>query len=488
LLVWTGTATFNGSPGILTGQVILNGDSLIQFASGQISTIAAGSSLVLNGSEAFIADAGHTDSNSALTGLSQIKGSLDLGGGASISTSGGLDNVGNIWLDDESHNILAGTGNTTLSVNGLLTNSGSIVVNPYPHLAAQEDIITTTNVDNIRGKISLYDGDWTTGGFDNESGVLTLVGNSVGGNAAANSTMSAAQFINSAGTLELSGSAELNVTSGAASLGPSLGELVGTVSLSGDALLQFAYGGISTIAAKASLAIYGEDAFVADAGATTTNSALTTLSDIGGEIYLAQGASITSAETVTNTGTLVLDTGAGPTAANTYLVAAGLINSGTIEDVNESGGSAADAFFYDKGAFTNNGAVDLFSDTQEFVHSVSGTGTFDLNSGSTLLFDSWVGSGQTITDSGADSIVLRQAGWFGGKIAGFAAGDTIDAQYFADAQTAFSYHENAAGTAGVLTLTEGSQTANLDFVGNYKLSDFGFAPDSGGKGTLISFV
>jgi hypothetical protein len=91
-------------------------------------------------------------------------------------------------------------------------------------------------------------------------------------------------------------------------------------------------------------------------------------------------------------------------------------------------------------------------------------------------------------DNGADSIVLRQAGWFGAKIDGFAAGDTTDAQNIADAQAAFSYHENAAGTAGVLTLTDGSQTANLHFGGNYKLSDFGFAPDSGGKGTLISFV
>jgi hypothetical protein len=251
--------------------------------------------------------------------------------------------------------------------------------------------------------------------------------------------------------------------------------------------LQFASGAINSISAHCSLSLSGLKAFVADKSAPASNSALTGLSNIAGTLNLSNGSTVTSSETVTNTGTLILDTGAGPTAANTYFAAAGLINSGTIEDVNRSGGAAANASIYDKGAFTNNGAVDLISDTQEFVRSVSGKGTIDLNSGSTLRFDGWVGY-QNITDHGADAIELRQAGWFSGWISGFAAGDTIDAQNIADAQAAFSYHENAAGTAGVLTLTEGSQTANLHFGGNYKLSDFGFAPDSGGKGTLISFV
>ena len=63
------------------------GDAEIEFASGQISSVAAGASLILGGPSAFIADAGALTSNSALVGLNNVLGTLGLGNGASISTT-----------------------------------------------------------------------------------------------------------------------------------------------------------------------------------------------------------------------------------------------------------------------------------------------------------------------------------------------------------------------------------------------------------------
>ena len=69
--VTTGVAGF-GTAGVLSGGVQLNGDSAIEFASGQITSLAANAQLYLNGNDAFIEDSTALGSNSALTGLASI--------------------------------------------------------------------------------------------------------------------------------------------------------------------------------------------------------------------------------------------------------------------------------------------------------------------------------------------------------------------------------------------------------------------------------
>ena len=97
----------------MSGRVELGG-SAIEFASGQITTIAAGASLTLLGG-GFIEDSTALGSNSALTGLSDIAGNLSLG--SSVSTTGALVNSGRVDM--------GGTG-TTLSIAGALTNTGRL--------------------------------------------------------------------------------------------------------------------------------------------------------------------------------------------------------------------------------------------------------------------------------------------------------------------------------------------------------------------------
>ena len=114
LLDVAGSAGF-GTAGVLSGYVRLAGDSAIEFASGQITSLAAGSHLGLVGSDAFIEDSTATGSNSALTGLASIgAGALfALHDGATVSTSGALANDGNVVLDPH-----AGDGGSSLTVAG----------------------------------------------------------------------------------------------------------------------------------------------------------------------------------------------------------------------------------------------------------------------------------------------------------------------------------------------------------------------------------
>ena len=100
LLDVTGAAGF-GAAGVLSGHVRLARDSAIEFASGEITSLAANAQLHLNGNDAFIEDSKAPGSNSALTGLASIAAGAVLGlhNGAAVSTTGALVNDGTVRLD-----------------------------------------------------------------------------------------------------------------------------------------------------------------------------------------------------------------------------------------------------------------------------------------------------------------------------------------------------------------------------------------------------
>lgn len=116
-----------------------------------------------------------------------------------------------------------------------------------------------------------------------------------------------------------------------------------------------------------------------------------------------------------------------------------------------------------------------------------------------------IGSGHTLDVSGASTatvnfsnssgntgeLVLQDSKDFTGLIAGFAGdgtlanSDKIDLQDINFAHlTTETYVENAAGTAGTLTLSDGTNTAKIDFSGTYVLDNFKFLNDGNG-GTLL---
>jgi hypothetical protein len=476
----------------LSGDVRLDGDSAIEFASGEITSLAANAQLHLNGNDAFIEDSTSLGSNSALTGLASIDAGAIFGihNKAAVSTSGALVNDGTIRLD-----IVGGDGGSSLSVAGALTNSHDLVIGNATLSAS--DKVTAATLDN-KGSINL------TGSGANQA-LLDVTGalTSTGGIDILGSSEVTAAALDSTGTINVLGGsgmkkALLDVTAGAAGFG-TVGTLRGIVHLFVGAI-EFLSGQISTIAAGSALYIQGKHAFVEDSTALGSNSALTGLADIVGTLDLESGASLLTTGSVTNSGAIFLVVG-----GSTLSIGGTLTNSGLLEIalLHSSSSVTAKSFVNSgrvelgtlaalnvSGATTNNGSITIGSATEELAGAVGGKGSFLLG-GADLRFDSSVSVRQTINESsgfGADALTLKQAQKFAGTISGFGAGDTIDAANFLfSGITPPSFVENSKGAGGTLTLHDGSLTANIHLTGHYSNSDFALAPDSG-TGTLVKFV
>jgi len=286
------------------------------------------------------------------------------------------------------------------------------------------------------------------------------------------------------------------------------GVLSGHVQLAGDSAIEFASGQISTIAAGAALSLTGNRAFIEDSTALGSNSALSGLASIGAgaTFELENKAAVSATGSLVNDGDIHLDNGGG---GSTLSIGGTLTNTGTLEIGNDSffpisssvtaksfvnsgtvdliGDGTNFAALNVSGATTNNGSISINADTEELAGKVSGAGSFSLR-GATLRFDSSVSSGQTISEAGADALVLEQAQSFAATISGFGIGDTIDATNFlGPPATTFNFVENSGGTGGTLTLHDASLTANILMTGVYSNSNFTLAPDHG-TGTLVKFV
>jgi Tfp pilus assembly major pilin PilA len=256
--------TSGSAPSTLSSTVTLFGPSLLEFASGGISSIAASGKLVVGGGQAFVADSGATSSDSALTGLTSVAGDFELQRGAAMTLSGGLTLGGSLNIDT-----IGGAAGSQLGVSGDLTNSGTVNVGTGFNRDGGSTVTISGNLLNS-GTLNIHDD-------------------------TANATVVTANALTTVGTINLvgdefddgTGAAELILTSGAA---PST--LSSTVTLFGPSLLEFASGGISSIAASGKLIVGGGQAFVADSGATSSDSALTGLTSVAGDFELQHGAAL----------------------------------------------------------------------------------------------------------------------------------------------------------------------------------------------------
>jgi hypothetical protein len=232
-----GAAGF-GTQGALTGAVSLSGPSVVEFASGSITSIAAGASLTLIGNTAFVADAGRTNSNSALTGLAALAATaiLELEAGASVTAGGGLDNEGGIDLTANGSALGA-----TLTVQGTLTNNGSLQIGD----------VNSTVIESVNA---------ITANALSGTGLIVIEG---GANAPA----------------------LLDILTGLAGFS-SAGVLNGQVVVGANSLIEFASGSIEDIAVNGRLYLESATGFVADAGHLTTNSALSGLASVEGALSM----------------------------------------------------------------------------------------------------------------------------------------------------------------------------------------------------------
>ena len=361
----TGAAGF-GAASVLTGSVNLsgnaNGHALLEFASGQITKIAANSELTLSGPDAFVADASNTSANSALTGLATIAGAggLYLEYGASVTTSGALSNSGGLSVDSS-----YGRGGSALTISGVLTNSGTANIGNSALSAA-----TTVTAKGL-----------------NNTGTIYLSGNN---------SVSSGPYL---ATLDITGAAGF----GAASV------LTGSVNLSGDALLEFASGQITKIAANSKLTLTGPDAFVADASNTSANSALTGLATIAGSLNLNDIAPLTLSGALSNSGSLNVDASYGD-GGSTLTISGVLTNSGSANIGNTSLSASTTVTvsgLSDSGAITltGNGAAAAQLNITTGVSTVAKGGTLTLaNDGGVTTVGAFNNSGTISISHTAGSV------------------------------------------------------------------------------------
>jgi hypothetical protein len=154
--------------------------------------------------------------------------------------------------------------------------------------------------------------------------------------------------------------------------------------------------------------------------------------------------------------------------------------------VEKTGGSGDSQIFVD---FTNNGVVKVATGTIEFGTAVAGSGRFIIEPGAVLQFDAALAKGSSVafaTKTGGDLRLLDSQG-FGAVITGFGGTKTDEIELkdiiFNSGSFRMSYRGNS--TEGVLTVTDGTHSATLDFFGKYTLGNFHASSGPSG-GTLIT--
>jgi len=235
----------------------------------------------------------------------------------------GLTNSGGFYVDTGS-----GQGGSTVTIGGALTDSGTLQLGP--------------------GDFSLSSPDQVTAAGLNNTGTINLYGNATEGT---------------------TNQATLDITSGAAPA-----TWIGAANLAGDALLEFASGQITSIAAGATLTLNnlnGAQSRVADASDTTSNSALTQLASNTGTFEIVNDAGLAdqATSTLTNSGTFVLE----DITSFSTLAGVGFANSGPfyVDNGSGQGGSTVTT----GGTLTKSGYIQIGTGNQNLSAPTTVTAT-----------------------------------------------------------------------------------------------------------------
>ncbi|MDR3468784.1 MAG: hypothetical protein P4M07_22880, partial [Xanthobacteraceae bacterium] len=206
-------------------------------------------------------------------------------------------------------------------------------------------------------------------------------------------------------------------------------------------------------------------------GSSTIEGSTTFDAVTGGHLTVDANQTLTL-DNVTVTGTAITDHGSINIGSGTALNLAGI---DTI-----SGGAISDA-----------GTIEVQSGSSKIGSAVTGTGKIIIDAGATLEIDSSasVAAGDTISfDAKTGTLLLDHAQNFHGTVSGFsgdgtlAGSDHIDLANINYHSTHFSEHFNSA--TDVLTVSDGSHSATLQFVGAYVAANFSFTSDGNG-GTIV---
>jgi len=108
--------------------------------------------------------------------------------------------------------------------------------------------------------------------------------------------------------------------------------------------------------------------------------------------------------------------------------------------------------------------------------------------GGILEADAAVAASETVQFTGSKAqLVLTDAPSFAGKLASFGAGDRLDLRQFDPATATIAFQQNASGTQGKLTVSDGSLSATLTLLGQFAAAGFHGSADGLG-GTNITYT
>ena len=226
-----------GTTGTETGNVYLQNDALLEFKSGQITTING--ALTLNGANARVADASDTAHNSALLGLSSVTGFFGMLNGATVGpTTGDLSVTGSGSVQVDGRTI-GGQGGSSLTIGGNLTVSS----NAYDAFDVGNTGIASASTVTVNGALGLNNGSQIIIQGGGASASLTVANNVstagslvVGGASSAGASVLTAPVVNvTGGTLEGFGTVNgvVNNNGGGSILGGVLNGPYGALTVNG---------------------------------------------------------------------------------------------------------------------------------------------------------------------------------------------------------------------------------------------------------------
>ena len=258
----------------------------------------------------------------------------------------------------------------------------------------------------------------------------------------------------------------------------------GDIVLSDGALMPFS-GTLDNTGSIHLLSSGAETAFeIVQRGLTLLGGGTVTLSDSSSNVVFGSGDDVTLTNVdntisgaghlgdghlvLVNEGTIVAD------GSNALVIDTGdnaVINTGTMEATGTGGLDVHSDVVNDGVLWANGGSIDLDGD-------VSGSGSALLSGHSSLEIGGAFDEHITFDSTAEGTLVIDESADFRGMISGFDGNDTIDLTDILGSAATATYTENAQGTGGILTVTDGSHTANIAFTGQYQTSDFHLGVDS----------
>jgi T1SS-143 domain-containing protein len=361
------------------------------------------------------------------------------------------------WSGDD--NLTASSGNDTLVFANRI---GTDVVHNFDTAHDQIDLIGFAGMSSFadvqahlandaagNARITLGDGE-----------TITLVGVDAGSLNAGDFVFDQTAVTHNAGTMAVSDGALLPISGTVANSGVielnSAGNETDLELVQHGVTLQG--GGVMVLTDNSENVIFGSEADVTLTNVDNTISGAGQLGD--GQMTLVNEGSIIA----TGSNALVIDTGDNTVA-----------NTGTLEATGSGGLVVHSNLANDGVVWANGGDVTLDGD-------VSGGGSARISQGGHLDIGGAFNERIVFDDGAAGTLTLDHPADFSGILSGFGGNDVIDLAGILGASATLNFTENAQGTGGILSVTDGSHSANIAFAGQYASADFHIAADQGYAG------